>query len=139
VRQHLDMFAAAGLRVISEVGLSAHVDFDIARCVEYARRVKPGIDVLLVCATRGDACRPGSIGCWEAPQCGRLLRGVRPTAPASATSAWRTLPGATAATRSWYPQIRHTAAPDASFVEYDQVEHTQLGARRRLKHGIAAL
>ncbi len=49
-----DIFAAATLMVINKIDLLPHVEFDVLRCVEYARRVNSGISVLLVSATRGD-------------------------------------------------------------------------------------
>ena len=49
-----DMFAAARLMVLNKVDLLPYVDFDVARCIEYARRVNPGIEVLQVSATKGD-------------------------------------------------------------------------------------
>jgi hydrogenase nickel incorporation protein HypB len=49
-----DMFAAAKLMLINKVDLLPYVSFDIARCIEYARRINPGIEVLRVSATRGD-------------------------------------------------------------------------------------
>ncbi len=48
-----DMFAAARLMVIAKTDLLPHVDFDVARCIEYARRVNPGIEVLLLSARSG--------------------------------------------------------------------------------------
>ena len=49
-----DLFAAARLMVLNKVDLLPYVDFDVARCIEYARRVNPGIEVLQVSATKGD-------------------------------------------------------------------------------------
>jgi hydrogenase nickel incorporation protein HypB len=49
-----DMFAAATLMVLNKVDLLPHLDFDVARCIEYARRVNPSIEVLQVSATRRD-------------------------------------------------------------------------------------
>lgn len=49
-----DMFAAARLMVLNKVDLLPHLNFDVPRCIEYARRVNPGIEVLLVSATKGD-------------------------------------------------------------------------------------
>ncbi|HMM84179.1 hydrogenase nickel incorporation protein HypB [Azohydromonas sp.] len=49
-----DLFAAASLLLISKVDLLPHVDFDVARCIDHARRVNPRIEVLQVSATRGD-------------------------------------------------------------------------------------
>jgi hydrogenase nickel incorporation protein HypB len=49
-----DMFAAARLMVLNKADLLPHLEFDVARCIEYARRVNPGIEVLLVSARSGD-------------------------------------------------------------------------------------
>ncbi|WP_372526482.1 hydrogenase nickel incorporation protein HypB [Piscinibacter sp.] len=49
-----DMFAAATLMVLNKIDLLPYLDFDIPKCIEYALRVNPGIEVLLVSATRGD-------------------------------------------------------------------------------------
>jgi hydrogenase nickel incorporation protein HypB len=49
-----DMFAAAQLMVLNKVDLLPHVKFDVERCIAYARRVNPAIEVLQVSATRGD-------------------------------------------------------------------------------------
>ena len=49
-----DMFAAAQLMVINKIDLLPYVSFDVARCIEAARRINPDIEVLQVSATRGD-------------------------------------------------------------------------------------
>lgn len=49
-----DMFAAATLMVINKIDLLAHVSFDVARCIDGARQINPGIAVLQLSATRGD-------------------------------------------------------------------------------------
>ena len=49
-----DMFAAARLMVIAKTDLLPHVDFDMADCVEHARRVHPDIEVLAVSAKTGE-------------------------------------------------------------------------------------
>ena len=49
-----DMFAAAALMVINKIDLLPHVAFDVRLCIAHARRVNPGIHVLLLSATRGD-------------------------------------------------------------------------------------
>jgi len=49
-----DMFAAADLMLLNKVDLLPHLSFDVARCVELARRVNPRIEVIEVSATRGD-------------------------------------------------------------------------------------
>jgi len=48
-----DMFAAASLMLINKIDLLPYVDFSVARCVEMARRVNPGIEVLEISSTRG--------------------------------------------------------------------------------------
>ena len=48
-----DMFAAASLMVLTKTDLLPHLDFDVARCIAYARRVNPGIEVLLLSAKSG--------------------------------------------------------------------------------------
>ena len=48
-----DMFAAAKLMVLTKADLLPHVDFDVAHCIAYARRVNPGIEVLLLSAKTG--------------------------------------------------------------------------------------
>jgi len=48
-----DMFAAADLMVINKVDLLPYVEFDVARCVEYARRCNHAIEVLQLSATTG--------------------------------------------------------------------------------------
>jgi hydrogenase nickel incorporation protein HypB len=49
-----DMFAAARLMLLNKVDLLPYVDFDLVRCIEYARRINPAIAVIPVSATRGD-------------------------------------------------------------------------------------
>ncbi len=49
-----DMFAAAKLMVLNKVDLLPYLNFDVPKCIAYARRVNPGIEVLLVSATQGD-------------------------------------------------------------------------------------
>lgn len=48
-----DMFAAARLMVLNKIDLLPHLDFDVPRCIAYAQRVNPGIEVLLVSAKTG--------------------------------------------------------------------------------------
>ena len=49
-----DMFHAADLVLLNKVDLLPYVEFDVDRCIEYARRVNPGIKVLQVSATTGE-------------------------------------------------------------------------------------
>jgi hydrogenase nickel incorporation protein HypB len=48
-----DMFAAARLIVLNKIDLLPHVKFDVARCIELAHRVNPGIQVIQLSATTG--------------------------------------------------------------------------------------
>ncbi len=48
-----DMFNAADLLLLNKIDLLPYLDFDIDRCIEFARRVNPGIQVLQVSATTG--------------------------------------------------------------------------------------
>jgi len=48
-----DMFAAADLLLINKIDLLPYVQFDVDQCIEYARRIKPGLQVLQVSATSG--------------------------------------------------------------------------------------
>jgi hydrogenase nickel incorporation protein HypB len=49
-----DMFAAASLMILNKVDLLPHVQFDVARCIELARRVNPAIEILQLSATTGE-------------------------------------------------------------------------------------
>jgi hydrogenase nickel incorporation protein HypB len=48
-----DLFAASRLMILNKTDLLPHVDFDVARCIDYARRVNPDIEVLLLSARSG--------------------------------------------------------------------------------------
>jgi len=48
-----DMFHAADLMVLNKIDLLPYLRFDVDRCIEYARRVNPGIRVLQVSAVSG--------------------------------------------------------------------------------------
>ena len=48
-----DMFAAASLMLLNKVDLLPHLRFDVVKCIDFARRVNPGIRVLLVSAETG--------------------------------------------------------------------------------------
>ncbi len=49
-----DMFRAATLMLLNKVDLLPYLTFDVAKCIEYARRVNPDIEVMQVSATKGD-------------------------------------------------------------------------------------
>ena len=48
-----DMFYAASLMLLNKVDLLPHLSFDVERCLEYARRINPSIQILQVSATSG--------------------------------------------------------------------------------------
>ncbi len=56
-----DMFHAADLMLLNKIDLLPHLQFDVERCIEYARRVNPGLQVLTVSATSGEG-----MGDWYA-------------------------------------------------------------------------
>jgi hydrogenase nickel incorporation protein HypB len=49
-----DMFRAATLMLLNKVDLLPYVEFDVDKCIEYARRVNPDIEVMQISATKGD-------------------------------------------------------------------------------------
>jgi hydrogenase nickel incorporation protein HypB len=49
-----DMFHAADLIILNKVDLLPYLQFDVAKCLEYANRVKPGVQVLQLSATSGE-------------------------------------------------------------------------------------
>ena len=74
-----DMFAAASLMIINKIDLMPYVTFDVARCIQYAQRVNPLIEVILVSATRGD----GMVDWldWLLPPRGAGYRRTKPGRP----------------------------------------------------------
>ena len=48
-----DLFAAAQLIVLNKIDLLPHLDFDVAQCVDCARRVNPTVELLLLSARTG--------------------------------------------------------------------------------------
>ena len=48
-----DMFHAADLMLLNKVDLLPYLSFDVAQCVDYARRVNPKLQVMQVSATSG--------------------------------------------------------------------------------------
>jgi hydrogenase nickel incorporation protein HypB len=49
-----DMFHAADLMILNKIDLLPYLDFDVDRCIDYARRVNPAIQVLRVSARSGE-------------------------------------------------------------------------------------
>jgi hydrogenase nickel incorporation protein HypB len=56
-----DMFRAASLMLLNKVDLLPYLQFDLAQCIDNARRVNPDIEVLLLSATSGEG-----LGAWLA-------------------------------------------------------------------------
>ena len=48
------MFRTADLVLINKIDLLPYVDFDVSRCLDAARRARPGVAAIEVSATRGD-------------------------------------------------------------------------------------
>jgi hydrogenase nickel incorporation protein HypB len=48
------MFRASEVMLLNKIDLLPHVNFDVEKCVGYARQVNPRLKVLQVSATRGD-------------------------------------------------------------------------------------
>ncbi|MCP5142947.1 MAG: hydrogenase nickel incorporation protein HypB [Chromatiales bacterium] len=53
-----DMFAGAHLMLLNKIDLLPHVDFDVEKCIDHARRVNPDIQILALSARTGDGLRP---------------------------------------------------------------------------------
>lgn len=49
-----DMFYAADLMIINKIDLLPYVDFDVAKCEEFARRVNPNIQIVKLSTTKKD-------------------------------------------------------------------------------------
>ncbi|MCW8883918.1 MAG: hydrogenase nickel incorporation protein HypB [Motiliproteus sp.] len=49
-----DMFDAADLMILNKVDLLPYLNFDVDKCIEFAKRVNPNIEVLQVSATSGE-------------------------------------------------------------------------------------
>ncbi len=49
-----DMFAASSLMIVNKMDLLPHVSFDVERCVSYARKINPKIEVMRLSATTGE-------------------------------------------------------------------------------------
>lgn len=52
--KYANMFAAASLMLLNKTDLLPYVDFEVERCLEYARRVNPDIQILQLSARTGD-------------------------------------------------------------------------------------
>ncbi len=63
-----DMFHAADLMILNKVDLLPYLDFDVDKCIDYARRVNPGIKVLQLSATRGEGLETWYQWVWATRQ-----------------------------------------------------------------------
>ena len=48
------MFHAANILLLNKIDLLPYLQFDVEKCIEYARRVNPSIQILQVSATTGE-------------------------------------------------------------------------------------
>lgn len=48
------MFRSADLMLVTKMDLLPHVDFDVARCIEYARRLNPALEVIELSSRSGE-------------------------------------------------------------------------------------
>lgn len=49
-----DMFRCADLMLVTKMDLLPYVDFDLSKCMEYARRIKPNIEILTLSTVNRD-------------------------------------------------------------------------------------
>ncbi|SFV58806.1 [NiFe] hydrogenase nickel incorporation-associated protein HypB [hydrothermal vent metagenome] len=49
-----DMFAASDLMLLNKIDLLPHLNFDVQKCIDYARQVNPKIQILKISATSGE-------------------------------------------------------------------------------------
>lgn len=54
-----DMFAASDVMILNKCDLLPYLDFDVARCINYARRINPHIEVIQLSARSGQG-----LGTW---------------------------------------------------------------------------
>jgi hydrogenase nickel incorporation protein HypB len=52
-----NIFASADLMIVTKTDLLPYVDFDSDACTQYARRLKPSIDVIRTSAKTGNGIR----------------------------------------------------------------------------------
>jgi hydrogenase nickel incorporation protein HypB len=66
------MFRASDVMVVTKVDLLPYLDFDVARCLEFARRINPRLEILETSATRGQG-----LDAWYALLRTRVAEGLR--------------------------------------------------------------
>ena len=69
-----DMFRRSSLMLLNKIDLLPHVDFDVAKCVAYARRVNPDIRVIELSATRGQGMAEWLAWIGEGAEAARAAR-----------------------------------------------------------------
>ncbi|QQS54823.1 MAG: hydrogenase nickel incorporation protein HypB [Candidatus Competibacteraceae bacterium] len=52
--KYANMFAAAGLMLLNKTDLLPYLDFDVERCLDYARRINPDVQILQLSARTGE-------------------------------------------------------------------------------------
>jgi len=77
-----NMFAAADLMIVNKTDLLPHVEFDVGRCVAYARRIKPDLAAIELSATTGQGLAPWYA--WLEAGAARARRAASPAAAAVA-------------------------------------------------------
>jgi hydrogenase nickel incorporation protein HypB len=103
-----DMFAAADLMLLNKVDLLPHLSFDVARAIDYARRVNPRLEVICCSAASGEG-----IAEWLAwIERGREAMRTSPPAPRTAASPVALGTGASGAASARAP-ARSAAGADA--------------------------
>ncbi len=88
-----DMFHAASLMLLNKIDLLPHLRFDVERCLDYARRVNPAIEILQLSATTDQGMADG----WTGSSAVRARR---------SSSAWTRWPPCSAASPNSKPRWR---------------------------------
>ena len=52
--KYADMFYAADVMIVNKIDLLPYVDFDVDKCMAYARQVNPNIKIIQLSTTKGD-------------------------------------------------------------------------------------
>ncbi|MEY9591137.1 hydrogenase nickel incorporation protein HypB [Bradyrhizobium yuanmingense] len=72
-----DVFAASSLMVINKIDLASALEFDLGKAIEYARRVNPTIEVIVVSARTGEGF--AALYAWIDRQASCLRRAFQDT------------------------------------------------------------
>lgn len=52
-----DMFHAARVMILNKIDLLPHLEFDVEKCIDFAKRVNPEIEVIALSAKTGEGIR----------------------------------------------------------------------------------